>query len=67
MSIDNIASQTGADAFLFWEFSVNGAVANKGVDQTTLNNGDQIGWNFTIYNAVMHGTGRYATIKEQAG
>jgi hypothetical protein len=65
VSIDNIASQTGADAFLFWEFSVNGVVAGKGVDQTTLKDGDKIGWNFTVYNAATHGAGRYATIKQQ--
>jgi hypothetical protein len=65
ISIDNIVSQAGTDAFLFWEFSVNGVVANKGIDQTTLNDGDQIGWNFTVYNQATHGTGRYATIKQQ--
>jgi hypothetical protein len=67
VSIDNIASQAGTDAFLFWEFSVNGVVANKGVDQTTLNDGDQISWNYTAYNPATHGAGRYATIKAQAG
>ena len=66
VSIDNIASQAGSDAFLFWEFSVNGVVASKGVDETTLNDGDQIGWNYTAYNAAAHGTSRYAAIKQQA-
>jgi len=69
VSIDNIASQAGSDsdAFLFWEFSVNGVVATRGVDETTLNDGDQIGWNYTAYNAAAHGAGRYAAIKQQAG
>jgi hypothetical protein len=67
VSIDSIASQAGTDAFLFWEFSINGAVATKGVDQTKLNDGDKIGWNFTAYNAAAHGAGRYAAIKQQAG
>jgi hypothetical protein len=64
VSIDNIASQAGTDAFLFWEFSVNGTVASQGIDETTLNDGDQIGWNYTVYNAAAHGTSRYAAIKD---
>jgi len=32
LEIDGIASQTGTDTFLFWEFSVNGNIADKGVD-----------------------------------
>lgn len=64
VSIDNIAGQAGTDAFLFWEFSVNGTVASQGIDETTLNDGDQIGWNYTLYNAAAHGTSRYATIKQ---
>jgi hypothetical protein len=67
VSIDNMASQSGTDAFLFWEFSVNGVVASKGVDQTTLNDGDQIGWNYTVYNASAHGASRYAAIRSQRG
>jgi Domain of unknown function (DUF4430) len=66
VSIDNISSQAGTDAYLFWEFSVNGTVAKKGVDETTLNDGDQIGWNFTVYNSLTHGASRYAAIKRQA-
>jgi hypothetical protein len=65
ISIDNIASQAGTDAYLFWEFSVSGVVANAGVDQTILNDGDQIGWNYTVYNQAAHGAGRYGTIKQQ--
>lgn len=66
VTIDNIASQSGSDTFLFWEFSVNGTVASRGVDETTLNDGDQIGWNYTIYNAAVHDRSRYALIKQQA-
>jgi hypothetical protein len=65
VSIDNIASQSGSDAFLFWEFSVNGTVASQGVDETILNDGDQIGWNFRPYNDATHDTTRYAAIKQQ--
>jgi hypothetical protein len=66
VSIDNIASQTGSDTFLFWEFNVNGIVASTGVDEKILNDGDQIGWNYTVYNDAAHGSGRYAAIKQQA-
>lgn len=66
VSIDNIASQAGTDAFLFWEFSVNGAVASNGIDQTALNDGDKIGWDYTAYNTSAHGASRYAAIRQQA-
>jgi hypothetical protein len=66
VSIDNISSQAGSDAFLFWELSVNGVTANRGVDQTRLNDGDQIGWNYRAFNPKLEGGGRYASIKEQA-
>jgi len=66
VSIDNIASQAGTDAFLFWEFSVNGNVANQGIDETTLNDGDQIGWNFRKYDPSIHGATRYAAIRQRA-
>jgi hypothetical protein len=66
VSIDNIAGQAGTDAYLFWEFSVNGTVASQGVDETILNDGDQITWNYTMYNASAHGTSRYAAIRSQA-
>jgi hypothetical protein len=65
VSIDNIAAQSGTDAFLFWEFSVNGDVSSTGVDETILNDGDEIGWNYTTYNVAAHSTTRYAAIKQQ--
>ena len=65
VSIDNIASQAGTDAFLFWQFCVNGTIAAQGIDETFLNDGDQIEWNYTIYNASAHGATRYAAIKQQ--
>jgi hypothetical protein len=64
VSIDNIASQSGTDTFLFWEFSVNGTVSSTGVDETFLNDGDQIGWNYTTYNDAAHSASRYAAIKQ---
>ena len=67
VSIDNVANQIGTDVVLFWEFSVNGAVASKGIDQTMLNDGDQIEWNYTAYNVAAHGASRYAAILSRAG
>ncbi len=55
MSIDGVTGQSGTDLFLFWEFSVNGSIATKGIDQTVLNDGDKIGWNFTSYDITKHG------------
>jgi hypothetical protein len=65
VSIDNISSQAGTDAYLFWEFSVNGTIAKQGVDETILNDGDQIGWNYRPYNSTTHGASRYAEIKKR--
>lgn len=66
VAIDNIASQAGTDAFLFWEFSVNGVIADKGVDHTSPKDGDKLGWNFTRYDPAKHDASRYAAIKKAA-
>jgi|ERR1700674_826806 len=63
ISIDNIASQSSTDAYLFWEFSLNGTPAQEGIDEVSLNDGDQIGWNYTTYNQAAHAGSRHAAIK----
>lgn len=65
VSIDSIAMQAGTDGFVFWQFSVNGVLASQGIDETFLNDGDQIEWNYTLYTEATHGTSRYAAIKQQ--
>ena len=37
--------------FFFWEFMVNGQFATQGIDQTILNDGDVVTFEFTTYNA----------------
>jgi hypothetical protein len=65
-SIDNVSSQAGSEIFLFWEFSVNNKLSQTGVDQTKLNDGDTIGWNYIPYNPKQHAGTRYAAIREHA-
>jgi Domain of unknown function (DUF4430) len=36
--------------FFFWEFILNGQIAQQGIDQTILNNGDVVTFEFTSYN-----------------
>jgi hypothetical protein len=40
-------------------------IAKQGVDETILNDGDQIAWNFRRYDSTTHGASRYAEIKKQ--
>ncbi len=63
VNIDNIASQSGTDTYVFWEFRVNNTISQKGIDQVILNDGDKIGWNYIPYDLTAHGSGRYAAIK----
>ncbi|MNV06774.1 hypothetical protein D3C71_971730 [compost metagenome] len=36
--------------FFFWEFLVNGTVATHGIDNTTLNDGDVVTFEFIVYS-----------------
>lgn len=64
--IDNISQQAGTDAFLFWELSVNGNVSNTGIDETVLNDGDEIEWNYKPYSSDTHDSTRYKQLKQIA-
>lgn len=35
--------------FFFWEFILNGQIASNGIDQTILNDGDVVTFDFTVY------------------
>ncbi len=37
--------------FFFWEFLVNGTVATFGIDNTILNDGDVVTFDFIVYNS----------------
>jgi hypothetical protein len=64
IAIDAVGSQSGSDLYLFWEFSLNGKIASQGIDETILNDGDSMGWNYTAYQSARHSTTRYAKIKQ---
>lgn len=40
--------------FYFWEFLVNGNIAASGIDNTILNDGDTVNFEFTVYNPNTH-------------
>ena len=62
--IDNIFQQAGTDTFLFWQLSVNGKVSNTGIDETILNDNDEVEWNYTAYSSQAHGQTRYKRLRE---
>jgi hypothetical protein len=64
--IDNISQQAGTDAFLFWELSVNGDVSSTGIDETILNDGNEVEWNYTAYSSNTHDSTRYKQLKQIA-
>ncbi|MCG8371829.1 MAG: DUF4430 domain-containing protein [Proteobacteria bacterium] len=39
-----------SNPFFYWEFFVNGAPSPKGIDQTILNDGDDVTFTFATYN-----------------
>jgi hypothetical protein len=64
--IDNISQQAGTDAFLFWELSINGNISSTGIDETILNDGDEVQWNYTAYSSATHDSTRYKQLKQIA-
>jgi hypothetical protein len=69
VTIAGISAQAsvGAEnqAYLFWELLVNGTPAAHGMDETKLNDGDAVEWNFTAYESRHEGT-RYEQIRDVA-
>ncbi len=65
ITLDGITSQNGSDEYLFWQLSINGDVAHQGIDETELNDGDLIGWNYTRYIEEQHGKGRRGAIRQR--
>lgn len=61
--IDNISQQAGSDAFLFWQLSINGAISRTGIDETSLNDGDEVEWNYTPYTSESHDQTRYKHLR----
>lgn len=65
MNLDSLANQVGGDGntFLFWELLINGQFSQTGIDETILNDGDVIGWNYTSYTEDLHAGTRYETMR----
>ena len=42
------------EPYFFWEFLVNGTVSSTGIDNTTINDGDTISFEFVTYNIQTH-------------
>src|SRR5919197_361877 len=63
--LDDIRRQIGSDpeSFLSWELSLNGEPSQTGIDDTILEDGDEIGWNYTNYQRERHATTRHEEIR----
>lgn len=66
VTLDSIANQAGSDpgAYIFWALYINGQLPPTGIDETTLNDGDQIGWNYQPYSAEAHAGTRYEKARD---
>jgi hypothetical protein len=64
--LDSISAQAGSvsGGYLFWALRINGQVAQAGIDQTVLNDGDVIGWNYESYTAEAHAGTRYEQLRD---
>jgi len=51
-SYDTFASS--AAPFFYWELSVNASPSSQGIDQTILNSGDAVEFEYIAYDAVKH-------------
>lgn len=45
---------SSADPFFFWEFLVNGTASQTGIDNTILNDGDEVSFELQMYDATAH-------------
>ncbi|WBB80410.1 DUF4430 domain-containing protein [Micromonospora sp. WMMD882] len=65
--IDDLSDQIGSDpgTFVFWELSVNGKIADTGVDTTVLHDGDEIGWDYLAYTPGRHDSTLYQRVRDR--
>lgn len=68
VTLDSVSIQNGSDpnVFLFWALYVNEHLSNTGIDETILNDGDLIGWNYEAYNPDLHSGTRVQRIRDAA-
>lgn len=66
VTLDSIANQVGSDhgAYVFWALNVNGQFSPTGIDETILNDGDQISWDYQSYSEEAHGGTRYEKARD---
>jgi hypothetical protein len=66
--LDGIANQVGSDfdshAYVFWALSINGTFSPTGIDDTHLNDGDSIEWNYQAFEPAQHGGTRHEKIRD---
>lgn len=43
--------KSSSNPFYYWEFLINGKSSEKGIDQTIVNDGDEITFSYTTYNS----------------
>jgi hypothetical protein len=66
-TIDQIAAQQGTDAAYYWQFFYNGQSAQQGIDETFLNDGDQLDFAYTCYDMTLHAGTRLEAIHRARG
>jgi hypothetical protein len=56
MMLNGISVQSGADktTFLFWELLVDGVEPSRGIDETPVQDGDVVTWNYIRYGSEKH-------------
>jgi len=66
ITLDTIANQVGSDSdtYVFWALSINGALSPTGIDNTVLNDGDSIEWNYQAFEPARHGGTRHEQIRD---
>lgn len=66
IALDGIAAQQGPDAAFYWELFRNDAPAQQGIESAVLNDGDQLGLSYTVYDPVRHAGTRLQAVHEGA-
>lgn len=66
VTLDSIANQAGSDpgSYIFWALYINGQFSPTGIDETILNDGDQIGWDYQSYSPELHAGTRYEKARD---
>lgn len=65
ITLDGISNQVASDfgAYIFWALSVNGTFSPTGIDDTALNDGDSVEWNYQAFEPAQHSGTRHEQIR----